>query len=71
MRMMEKGKMIVEQKNEGKIREFEGLIGKLGLEVSQVEEIGMKEKEEKGKKFEEKEYIKEIEEEKEKGFKDL
>ncbi len=58
MRELEKGKLIVASHNAGKLREFDGLIGPFGFEVSSVAALGLPEPEETGTTFEANAYIK-------------
>ncbi|WP_343313377.1 RdgB/HAM1 family non-canonical purine NTP pyrophosphatase [Brucella sp. BE17] len=58
MRELEKGKLIVASHNAGKLREFDGLIGPFGFEVSSVAALGLPEPDETGTTFEQNAYIK-------------
>ncbi len=58
MRKLEQGKLIVASHNAGKLKEFDGLIGPFGFEVSSVAALGLPEPDETGTTFEENAYIK-------------
>lgn len=58
MRALKKGGLIVASHNAGKLREFDGLIGPFGFDVSSVAALGLPEPEETGTTFEENAYIK-------------
>lgn len=58
MRTLEKGKLIVASHNAGKLKEFDGLIGPFGFDVSSVAALGLPEPDETGTTFEENAYIK-------------
>ncbi|PWL19314.1 non-canonical purine NTP pyrophosphatase, RdgB/HAM1 family [Falsochrobactrum shanghaiense] len=58
MKALEKGKLIVASHNAGKLREFDGLLGPFGFEVSSVAALGLPEPDETGTTFEENAYIK-------------
>ncbi|MFQ0815478.1 non-canonical purine NTP pyrophosphatase [Brucella anthropi] len=58
MRKLEKGKLIVASHNAGKLKEFDGLIGPFGFEVSSVAALGLPEPDETGTTFEQNAYIK-------------
>ena len=58
MRKLEQGELIVASHNAGKLKEFDGLIGPFGFEVSSVAALGLPEPDETGTTFEENAYIK-------------
>ena len=58
MRTLEKGKLIVASHKAGKLKEFDGLLGPFGFEVSSVAALGLPEPDETGTTFEENAYIK-------------
>lgn len=58
MRKLDGKKLIVASHNKGKLKEFDGLIGPFGFEVSSVAELGLPEPEETGTTFEQNAYTK-------------
>ena len=58
MRALDTKRIVVASHNDGKLREFSGLMGPFGFEASSAKELGLAEPDETGTTFEENAYIK-------------